>query len=1323
MAEPAKQTIDAAHASAAPRATVPARPALVLLSPETVVDRELPSLAEAGPARLSVLRRLDPSAQQQALLSLQRIHGNAAVQRLIQTGSLRPMRGPGSSVPEATAGPSDRALQRKRRDSTVTEDPATDQRTGTDHQAAGAANDGRMNGHSPPASAGDTPPGQAHEPPGSAAIADAMPLAPTVRTERAPSPESRRASELPAGSATGSVRSFHGASGSGAPGVVGGPTNRPNGSGPAQEAPGSAEGDRAAVDTSSAEGILESLASGPVSAFGQALGTAKTASAGVQIREKDAAEAVFPSIAQPTGLPPVAESKRVPATTLPQGQPPEVRSAGSRQTPPAETRHPAPSGPLPGSRVSTAASEPAATEDGGGWWSWLTSRVQSFVGTLPTHDPGVSTSAGPRPRVDLTGDADPARSDHHHQASEQEITTNRSHADAATAADFGEQDIHPVIPTGTLPKLRPTHKPAPPIGAGPATLPATPALPPEYRSEFDRNAAPWLHEQVHGQIGQHRQHRAAYDQASREAQDQGRRQIAEETGRTRTEQEGLRQQTRTDVAAERGRWKEENRKIQESFGGKASARRREIDNQIKEKVDTTHREAEDKLKDAETRADTERTKAEAEATEKKRAAESKPKSFWDGVKGAISSVFDGIKAAVNAVFDKLRQAVKGIIEAAKSAVHSLIEAARTAIVGLIQTFGEFVKGLVTVALAAFPEAAAKARAWIDNRVHAATDAVNKAADKLKHAADAILDGVGKAIDTALSALQAAYNAILTGLEAIAKAPFEAMEALAKLVAWLKKNGSFLEGVKKLKENADAVIESMKKSIGAMVAEVPEKANAKLQEIAAQIGGGAVNAAAPGTTAQATPTPAPKPAIQRAPAAAAPATPAKRHVSAGQHLAGIGAALEKGIEHLKGHWWDELKKVGWNLLWPWPAVWGDIKDIWKEIKAGFDAAYHLQVSKAIDSVLTISQKMNSIAGNLYGWFFIASVLVGAVLGGIFGVGAGAVPGALAGAAFAGEVGEGLVAALLVTEAAVIVKSIADLAIGNDSAKEDQEDYGKIGGSTLTIAITLAMMLLGEIAAKLAKSIWEGVSGLFKGEKAPGGDVKVEVDGKAGSDAKTGDTKPTGEGEPGDAKPAEHDLGTENGKKVLAEEPTADGEKVKVTEDGECLVCSDCAKIETKFADELKDPANDALRQELDAAKQMTDPVAKAKAAAAVEDKLARIRRTNSGVKGPLKPADWSAGQPAADVLKGGKQVRGLFPEKALPNEVLYRRSPTTGDVTHYQVYDAQGLPIKRVDLTGAAHGGVPTPHVVEFAENVNPKTGDAFRKSESTVRPAAPNEIP
>jgi uncharacterized membrane protein len=278
----------------------------------------------------------------------------------------------------------------------------------------------------------------------------------------------------------------------------------------------------------------------------------------------------------------------------------------------------------------------------------------------------------------------------------------------------------------------------------------------------------------------------------------------------------------------------------------------------------------------------------------------------------------------------------------------------------------------------------------------------------------------------------------------------------------------------------------------MIAAAPAQANAKLQQFTASMGG-STQIAAPATAGPARGT---STADQRAPAPDA-ASQAKRNIPDSQHFAGIARHLEKGLTYLKDHWWEELKKVGWNLLWPWPAVWGDLKGIWAEVKATFQDAYQLHVSKVIDHVLAIDQKLNSILGNLYGWFFIASVLVGAI--------AGAIPGALAGAAFAGEVGEALVAALIATETAVIVKGLADLAIGHDTDKEDEADYDKIAGSTMTIAVTGAMMLLGELAAKLAKSIWEGVAGVFKGEKAPEVEVGTEQ-GKPVETPKDGGDKP-------------------------------------------------------------------------------------------------------------------------------------------------------------------------------------------------------------------------
>lgn len=106
---------------------------------------------------------------------------------------------------------------------------------------------------------------------------------------------------------------------------------------------------------------------------------------------------------------------------------------------------------------------------------------------------------------------------------------------------------------------------------------------------------------------------------------------------------------------------------------------------------------------------------------------------------------------------------------------------------------------------------------------------------------------------------------------------------------------------------------------------------------------------------------------------------------------------------------------------------------------------------------------------------------------------------------------------------------------------------------------------------------------------------------------------------------------------------------------------------------------------------------------------------------MKPSDWTVGTSANTLIANGTQVSGKFPVDGMsPNQVIYRINATT--ITSYMVYDRNGRAIKRVDITGKAHAGIPTPHVVEYDHNQSP-TGNIFVKSENVVRPARLEEIP
>jgi hypothetical protein len=110
---------------------------------------------------------------------------------------------------------------------------------------------------------------------------------------------------------------------------------------------------------------------------------------------------------------------------------------------------------------------------------------------------------------------------------------------------------------------------------------------------------------------------------------------------------------------------------------------------------------------------------------------------------------------------------------------------------------------------------------------------------------------------------------------------------------------------------------------------------------------------------------------------------------------------------------------------------------------------------------------------------------------------------------------------------------------------------------------------------------------------------------------------------------------------------------------------------------------------------------------------------------------SAQQPASDLIKNGQQYQGtggragnnLPVENGPKDGTLFKTDPQTGKVTNYTTYDSEGRAVKRVDLEGRPHGGVDTPHVVEYVRNTNPKTGEVFVRPSNDVRAAFPWEIP
>ena len=313
----------------------------------------------------------------------------------------------------------------------------------------------------------------------------------------------------------------------------------------------------------------------------------------------------------------------------------------------------------------------------------------------------------------------------------------------------------------------------------------------------------------------------------------------------------------------------------------------------------------------------------------------------------------------------------------------------------------------------------------------------------------------------------------------------------------------LKAMWKVIQNPDPLLEEIKKAIQPMIDKIApgvrEKVfNKSAAPAPATTGGGIVSTAkAPAATAAAT---APAPAAaqltpEQIKAMRASAEEQERKQLAAQ-LAQSGTVSEReayislsiwhyladSLSELATNWWSELKKIGHDLIWPWPTVSKDFGPMVDHFGNAIDQVFELEFSKAIDEFLKGMKGFNSIAGALSGWFLLASVLIGSVLGALgFVTGPGGfatvAAGAGAGLEVAEAVGMGLLVVALGTEAAVMSKAYFDLEyqnlrIPNEEERNaaDQEDCKDIAGSVVSLVTLGALFLLADIAARFAKWVY-------------------------------------------------------------------------------------------------------------------------------------------------------------------------------------------------------------------------------------------------------------
>jgi phage-related protein len=453
--------------------------------------------------------------------------------------------------------------------------------------------------------------------------------------------------------------------------------------------------------------------------------------------------------------------------------PPAAAAAPAAQAQPTPAAEPLPE---PGPAPTEAIARPSVADTTEGTVSHEdATRVATSVSSMPTTDPGLDASAGPPPQLAKLGDADPAQITSQQSELDATIAAQKTRGDADAAAPAGENDVRDRSPRQSLQAPRLATLGA--AGAGGAAPAGDEAL-------------GIIAEQKQG--GEVRAAMAQAQGAMAAKRSEHQQKVGEEKAKSNAEITALRQENTSQQQAEKGKlqnevgkarsdWTAEQNAEVSSINKKAQAEIAKGNDKITKEEQQANEKAEAHISAGETEAAEHKHQAEREANAKKAEAERQKEDsggIFSWVAAKVSAFFDALKSAITKVFDAARKLVKAAIDKAKQLAVAVIETARKAVVGLIKAVGAALIALGDVLLAAFPGLKKKWRAYIEAKVKAAENAVNRLADALKQGVTKLLDALGKAFDFLLNAYKKAMLAVLDVAKGVVMGAIKAAKGIA-----------------------------------------------------------------------------------------------------------------------------------------------------------------------------------------------------------------------------------------------------------------------------------------------------------------------------------------------------------------------------------------------------------------------------------------------------------------------------------------------------------------------------------------------------------------
>ena len=385
-------------------------------------------------------------------------------------------------------------------------------------------------------------------------------------------------------------------------------------------------------------------------------------------------------------------------------------------------------------------------------------RVQSSIQALPTTDPGLDVSAGPPPSLRLSGDANPAQIANQKQKLNASILSRSAQGAAEIAAPAGENAIRVRQPKESLKAS--TFAVTSGTAAGAKPVDESVAIIAEAKQGAEVRAA------ISRAQGEISAKKAEHQGKVAEEQSKARQQLAELQTENASQQDAAKTQARDEVNKARANWSEEQRREVAKADEKSQSELAKGDENIAREQTQADEQASRHIVEGERQAQRHKSDAETEAAARKQSAEGESQGLFSGAAAKVTRFFDKLKQGLADIFDAAKKLVRAAIEEAKRLAVEVIEKARSTVVSIIRAVGDALIAIGDALLSAFPGLRAKWRAFIESKVKAAEEMVNRLADALKRNAQKLLDGLGKGLAFMLDLHQKGMMMILAAAKSV-----------------------------------------------------------------------------------------------------------------------------------------------------------------------------------------------------------------------------------------------------------------------------------------------------------------------------------------------------------------------------------------------------------------------------------------------------------------------------------------------------------------------------------------------------------------------------